>query len=40
MDASALGFPKGETPWPRVPAVLTLSEGPAALPASLRFLYA
>lgn len=34
MDASALGFPKGETPWPRVPAVLTLSDGPAALPAA------
>lgn len=34
MDASALGFPKGETPYPRVPAVLTLSDGPAALPAA------
>ena len=25
MDASVLGFPKGETPWPHVPAVLALS---------------
>ena len=34
MDASALGFPKGETPYPRIPAVLTLADGPAALPAA------
>jgi len=34
MDASALGFPKGETPYPRVPAVLPLADGPAALPAA------
>lgn len=33
MDASALGFPKGETPYPRIPAVLPLAEGPASLPA-------
>ena len=26
MDASALGFPKGEPPYPRLPAVLTLSD--------------
>ena len=32
MDASALGFPKGETPYPRIPAVLTLADGPATLP--------
>lgn len=32
MDARALGFPKGETPWPRLPAVLPLLDGPAALP--------
>ncbi len=32
MDASALGFPKGETPYPRLAAVLPLAEGPAALP--------
>ncbi|MDP1913330.1 5'-methylthioadenosine/S-adenosylhomocysteine nucleosidase [Brevundimonas sp.] len=32
MDASALGFPKGETPWPRIPAVLPLAEGPPGLP--------
>ena len=32
MDASVLGFPKGETPFPRIPAVLPLAEGPAALP--------
>lgn len=34
MDASALGFPKGETPYPRLPAVLPLADGPAALPAA------
>jgi adenosylhomocysteine nucleosidase len=34
MDASALGFPKGETPFPRIPAVLPLVEGPAALPTA------
>lgn len=34
MDASALGFPKGETPWPRVPAVLPLADGPASLPTA------
>lgn len=34
MDASPLGFPKGETPWPRLPAVLALSEGPAVLPTA------
>lgn len=34
MDASALGFPKGETPYPRIPAVLPLADGPAALPAA------
>jgi adenosylhomocysteine nucleosidase len=32
MDASVLGFPKGETPYPRLPAVLPLLDGPAALP--------
>jgi len=32
MDASALGFPKGETPFPRIPAILPLAEGPATLP--------
>lgn len=32
MDASVLGFPPGETPYPRLPAVLALAEGPAALP--------
>ncbi|WP_292066820.1 5'-methylthioadenosine/S-adenosylhomocysteine nucleosidase [Brevundimonas sp. UBA7664] len=32
MDASVLGFPKGETPYPRLPAVLPLADGPAALP--------
>lgn len=31
MDASALGFPRGETPYPRLPAILPLVEGPAAL---------
>jgi adenosylhomocysteine nucleosidase len=34
MDASALGFPKGETPYPRLPAVLSLADGPASLPAA------
>ena len=34
MDAHALGFPKGETPFPRLPAVLPLAEGPAALPSA------
>ena len=34
MDASVLGFPKGETPFPRLPAVLPLAEGPAALPTA------
>ena len=34
MDASVLGFPKGETPYPRLPAVLSLAAGPAALPAA------
>lgn len=34
MDASALGFPKGETPFPRLPAVLPLTDGPAALPTA------
>lgn len=33
MDASPLGFPKGETPYPRLPAILPLAEGPAALAA-------
>ena len=32
MDASALGFPKGETPYPRLPAVLPLADGPSVLP--------
>ena len=34
MDASALGFPKGETPYPRIPAVLALIDGPAGLPTA------
>jgi len=34
MDASVLGFPKGETPYPRVPAVLPLADGPASLPTA------
>lgn len=34
MDASALGFPKGETPYPRLPAVHPLAEAPAALPTA------
>jgi adenosylhomocysteine nucleosidase len=32
MDASPLGFPRGETPYPRVPAVLPLADGPPMLP--------
>jgi adenosylhomocysteine nucleosidase len=32
MDASPLGFPKGETPFPRLPVVLPMAEGPASLP--------
>jgi len=34
MDASVLGFPKGETPYPRIPAILPLVEGPAGLPSA------
>ena len=34
MDASALGFPRGETPYPRIPAVLPLADGPANLPSA------
>lgn len=34
MDASALGFPRGETPYPRIPAVLPLLDGPPALPTA------
>ena len=34
MDASVLGFPKGETPYPRIAAVLPLSHGPTALPTA------
>lgn len=34
MDASVLGFPKGETPYPRLPAVLPLAEGPTDLPTA------
>jgi len=34
MDASVLGFPMGETPYPRIPAVLPLLDGPAALPTA------
>ena len=34
MDASPLGFPKGETPYPRLPVVLPLADGPAALPTA------
>jgi adenosylhomocysteine nucleosidase len=34
MDASALGFPRGETPFPRLAARLTLAEGPAGLPSA------
>jgi len=32
MDASCLGFAKGETPYPRVAAVLPLADGPPSLP--------
>lgn len=34
MDASVLGFPKGETPYPRIPAVLPLADGPVSLPTA------
>lgn len=34
MDASVLGFPKGETPYPRVAAVLPLADGPGSLPTA------
>ncbi|MBI2262395.1 MAG: 5'-methylthioadenosine/S-adenosylhomocysteine nucleosidase [Caulobacterales bacterium] len=34
MDVSVLGFPRGETPYPRLPAVLPLADGPASLPAA------
>ena len=34
MDASPLGFPKGETPYPRLPAILPLIEGPTSLPTA------
>ena len=34
MDASVLGFPKGETPYPRIAAILPLADGPAALPTA------
>ncbi|NBB52786.1 5'-methylthioadenosine/S-adenosylhomocysteine nucleosidase [Rhizobium sp. CRIBSB] len=34
MDATALGFPRGETPFPRLPARLLLAEGPASLPTA------
>lgn len=34
MDASVLGFPKGETPYPRLPAVLPLADGPTAMPTA------
>ncbi|HWQ87314.1 5'-methylthioadenosine/S-adenosylhomocysteine nucleosidase [Brevundimonas sp.] len=34
MDASVLGFPRGETPFPRIPAILPLAEGPATLPTA------
>jgi adenosylhomocysteine nucleosidase len=34
MDASALGFPKRETPYPRVPAILPLVDGPPGLPTA------
>lgn len=34
MDASVLGFPKGETPFLGLPAVLPLADGPAALPSA------
>lgn len=34
MDASVLGFPKGETPFLPGSAVLTLADGPASLPTA------
>lgn len=34
MDASPLGFPKGETPYPPIPAILPLEPGPDALPTA------
>ena len=34
MDASVLGFPKGETPYLRLPAVLPLADGPPSLPSA------
>ncbi|CAN7212508.1 5'-methylthioadenosine/S-adenosylhomocysteine nucleosidase [Brevundimonas sp. LjRoot202] len=34
MDASVLGFPRGETPYPRLPAVLPLADAPASLPSA------
>lgn len=34
MDASVLGFPRGETPFPRIPAVLSLAAGPGSLPTA------
>jgi adenosylhomocysteine nucleosidase len=34
MDASCLGFPKGETPFPRLPVWLPLAPGPEALPSA------
>lgn len=34
IDTSALGFPRGETTYPRLPAVLPLAGGPAALPTT------
>lgn len=34
MDASALGFPKGETPVPRLPVWLPMAEGPAGIPTA------
>lgn len=34
MDASPLGFAKGETPYPRIPTLLPLADGPAALPTA------
>ena len=34
MDASALGFPKGETPLPRLPVWLPMADGPAGIPTA------
>ena len=34
MDASVLGFAKGETPFLGLPAVLPLADGPASLPSA------